>query len=70
MYSTTGVNIACLRDLDFTTSTWNTLRHRAYNLKKEHLNEMVSGQRERFPANEQNSARRLEDSVAKDAAKK
>lgn len=62
--------------MDFSTSTWNTPRHRAYNLEKEHLNEMVSGQRERFPVNEQGSARiraearRLEDKVAKVAAKK
>ncbi|KZP34014.1 hypothetical protein FIBSPDRAFT_810514 [Athelia psychrophila] len=62
--------------IDFATSTWNTPRHRAHNLETERINEMVSGQRERFPVNEQGSARiraearRLEDKVAKVAAKK
>jgi len=60
--------------IDFSTSAWNTPRRRAYNIETELVDDMMS--RERFPIMEQGSsrtraeARRLEDKVAKVAAKK
>jgi len=62
--------------IDFSTSTWNTPRRRAYNIETELVDEMAMS-KERFPIMEQHGssrtraeARRLEDKVAKVAAKK
>lgn len=58
--------------IDFSSSAWNTPRRRAYNIETEMVNDMST----RFPITEQSSARtraearRLEDKVAKVAAKK
>ena len=60
--------------IDFSTSVWNTPRRRAYDIEAELVDDRVS--RERFPIMEHGSsrsraeARRLEDKVAKVAAKK
>lgn len=60
--------------LDFSISAWNTPRRRAYNIETELVDDMVL--RERFPIMEHGSSRtraeawRLEDKVAKVAAKK
>jgi hypothetical protein len=59
--------------IDFSSSAWNTPRRRAYNIEAEMVNDMMGA---RFPITEQSSARtraearRLEDKVAKVAAKK
>jgi len=71
----TGEAVRLIR-IDFATSAWNTPRRRAYNIETELVDDMVSS-RERFPIMEQQGlsrsraeARRLEDKVAKVAAKK
>jgi hypothetical protein len=59
--------------IDFSSSVWNTPRRRAYNIETETMNDMMGS---RFPITEQSNARtraearRLEDKVAKVAAKK